>query len=120
MECSLCRGKELAAKQVGKVALVYLESPANPTIAPVDVQAMRAAVDAAFAEDARLPIAIDNTFLDPLWSAPLQHGADIVLYSLTKYAGGHSDLVAGGVLGAKHWLGPIRMMRNTKIGRAHV
>ena len=34
-------------------------------------------------------------------------------YSLTKYAGGHSDLVAGGVLGAKHWLGPIRMMRNT-------
>ena len=48
-----------------------------------------------------------------MWSKPLAHGADIVLYSLTKYAGGHSDLVAGGVLGSKHWLGPIRMMRNT-------
>ncbi|MDP3781281.1 MAG: PLP-dependent transferase, partial [Sphingopyxis sp.] len=72
-----------------------------------------AATDAAFTEGARPPIAIDNTFLGPLWSKPLAHGADIVLYSLTKYAGGHSDLVAGGVLGAKHWLGPIRMMRNT-------
>jgi methionine-gamma-lyase len=113
MDTILARAKDMAAAQGGKVAMVYLESPANPTNALVDVQAMRAAVDAAFAADARPPIAIDNTFLGPLWSAPLQHGADIVLYSLTKYAGGHSDLVAGGVLGAKHWLAPIRMMRNT-------
>ncbi len=42
------------------------------------------------------PIAIDNTFLGPLWQHPLEHGADIVVYSLTKYVGGHSDLVAGG------------------------
>ncbi|WP_432768112.1 MAG: cystathionine gamma-synthase family protein [Sphingopyxis sp.] len=113
MDAILSRAGEMAAAQGGKVAMVYLESPANPTNALVDVQAMRAAVDAAFAEDARPPIAIDNTFLGPLWSKPLAHGADIVLYSLTKYAGGHSDLVAGGVLGSKHWLGPIRMMRNT-------
>ncbi len=113
IDAILARAKEMAAKQGGKVAMVYLESPANPTNALVDVQAMRAAVEAAFDADARPPIAIDNTFLGPLWSAPLQHGADIVLYSLTKYAGGHSDLVAGGVLGSKQWLGPIRMMRNT-------
>ncbi|MFN7029969.1 MAG: cystathionine gamma-synthase family protein [Sphingopyxis sp.] len=113
MDAILIRAKQMAADQGGKVAMVYLESPANPTNALVDVQAMRAATDAAFAEGARPPIAIDNTFLGPLWSKPLAHGADIVLYSLTKYAGGHSDLVAGGVLGAKHWLGPIRMMRNT-------
>ena len=113
MDAILVRAKKMAEDQGGKVAMVYLESPANPTNALVDVQAMRAATDAAFAEGARPPIAIDNTFLGPLWSKPLAHGADIVLYSLTKYAGGHSDLVAGGVLGAKHWLGPIRMMRNT-------
>lgn len=113
MDAILVRAKKMADDQGGKVAMVYLESPANPTNALVDVQAMRAATDAAFAEGARPPIAIDNTFLGPLWSKPLAHGADIVLYSLTKYAGGHSDLVAGGVLGAKHWLGPIRMMRNT-------
>ena len=113
MDAILTRAKQMAADQGGKVAMVYLESPANPTNALVDVQAMRAATDAAFAEGARPPIAIDNTFLGPLWSKPLAHGADIVLYSLTKYAGGHSDLVAGGVLGSKHWLGPIRMMRNT-------
>ncbi len=113
MDAILTRAKQMAADQGGKVAMVYLESPANPTNALVDVEAMRAATDAAFAEGARPPIAIDNTFLGPLWSKPLAHGADIVLYSLTKYAGGHSDLVAGGVLGSKHWLGPIRMMRNT-------
>jgi len=113
MDAILVRAKKMADDQAGKVAMVYLESPANPTNALVDVQAMRAATDAAFAEGARPPIAIDNTFLGPLWSKPLAHGADIVLYSLTKYAGGHSDLVAGGVLGSKHWLGPIRMMRNT-------
>ncbi len=113
MDAILVRAKKMAEDQGGKVAMVYLESPANPTNALVDVQAMRAATDAAFTEGARPPIAIDNTFLGPLWSKPLAHGADIVLYSLTKYAGGHSDLVAGGVLGAKHWLGPIRMMRNT-------
>ena len=113
MDAILTRAKEMAAAQGGKVAMVYLESPANPTNALVDVQAMRAATDAAFAEGARPPIAIDNTFLGPLWSKPLAHGADITLYSLTKYAGGHSDLVAGGVVGSKHWLGPIRMMRNT-------
>ena len=113
MDAILARAQAMAKQQGGKVAMVYLESPANPTNALVDVQAMRAAVDTAFVEGARPPIAIDNTFLGPLWSKPLAQGADIVLYSLTKYAGGHSDLVAGGVLGAKQWLGPIRMMRNT-------
>jgi methionine-gamma-lyase len=100
------------AKEQGRVSLVYLESPANPTNALVDVQAVAAARDALFPED-RPPIAIDNTFLGPLWSKPLEHGADLSVYSLTKYAGGHSDLVAGGVVGSKALINPIRMMRNT-------
>ena len=98
----------------GNVALIYLESPANPTNALVDVEAVAASRDAIFADAAeKPPIAIDNTFLGPLWHKPLQHGADIVVYSLTKYAGGHSDLVAGGVLGKKEQISTIRAMRNT-------
>lgn len=102
------------AKTLGRVSLIYLESPANPTNALVDVQAVAAARDVLFADDeAKPPIAIDNTFLGPLWSKPLAHGADLSVYSLTKYAGGHSDLVAGGVVGSNALINPIRMMRNT-------
>ncbi|MCP3736550.1 cystathionine gamma-synthase family protein [Sphingomonas sp. RP10(2022)] len=104
----------LTEASAGHVALIYLESPANPTNALVDVEAVRASRDAIFADmDVKPPIAIDNTFLGPLWSQPLKHGADIVVYSLTKYAGGHSDLVAGGVLGTKEHINTIRSMRNT-------
>ena len=101
------------AKAQGKVALIYLESPANPTNALVDVEAVAAARAAAFGPDELPPIAIDNTFLGPLWAKPIAQGADISVYSLTKYAGGHSDLVAGGLVGSKALLDRVRMMRNT-------
>lgn len=96
----------------GKVTIIYLESPANPTNALVDIEMVRDARNAAFGEDGP-PVAMDNTFLGPLWQQPLNHGADISIYSLTKYVGGHSDLVAGGVMGSKAHLDPIRAMRNT-------
>jgi methionine-gamma-lyase len=102
-----------AAKGKGRVALIYLESPANPTNALVDVEAVAAARDAAFAGPERPPIAIDNTFLGPLWAKPLAQGADLSVYSLTKYAGGHSDLVAGGIVGTKALITQIQMLRNT-------
>ena len=101
------------AKAKGRVALIYLESPANPTNQLVDVEAVRGARDAAFGEGERPPIAIDNTFLGPLWAKPLEQGADLSIYSLTKYAGGHSDLVAGGLSGQKKLIDQVRMMRNT-------
>lgn len=101
------------AKDSGDVALVYLESPANPTNALVDVEAVRASRDAIFTGDNKPPIAIDNTFLGPIWAQPMKQGAELSVYSLTKYAGGHSDLVAGGVVGGKEHINTIRMMRNT-------
>lgn len=113
IDAVLAEAKTMAERQGGRVAMLYLESPANPTNALVDVEACRAAVDAAFAPGEAPPIAIDNTFLGPLWAKPLRQGADMVAYSLTKYVGGHSDLVAGGVLGDKRWLDPVRAMRNT-------
>jgi methionine-gamma-lyase len=109
----LARAQTLADEKGGKVALVYLESPANPTNALVDVEAVRAARDAAFTGEQKPAIAIDNTFLGPLWQQPLKQGADLVVYSLTKYAGGHSDLVAGGVSGSQTLINSIRPMRNT-------
>jgi methionine-gamma-lyase len=105
------------AKAKGRVSLIYLESPANPTNALVDVEAVAAARAAAFEGQAELPpIAIDNTFLGPLWAKPLNDGADISVYSLTKYAGGHSDLVAGGLVGKRALLDKIRLMRNVMGG----
>ena len=101
------------AKEKGRVALIYLESLANPTNQLVDVEAVTAARNAAFPAAERPPIAIDNTFLGPLWAHPIQQGADISVYSLTKYAGGHSDLVAGGLVGRQGLIDQVRMMRNT-------
>jgi len=100
------------AKAQGRVSLIYLESPANPTNALVDVQAVARVRDRLFGDE-KPPIAIDNTFLGPLWQQPLRHGADLSVYSLTKYAGGHSDLVAGGITGSKGLINQIRMLRNT-------
>jgi methionine-gamma-lyase len=101
----------LERAKAGRVPLIYLESPANPTNALVDVEAVRAAAEAVFGDERPL-IVIDNTFLGPLWQKPLRHGADLVIYSLTKYAGGHSDLVAGGAVGSKAVIEPVRAMRN--------
>ena len=126
IEGVLTKAKAQAAESGGKVAMIYLESPANPTNALVDVEAVRDARDSVLGraraagggsmDDSTCPIAIDNTFLGPLWARPLDQGADIVVYSLTKYVGGHSDLVAGSIAGAKKWMTPVRMLRNTMGG----
>ncbi|MEM6584202.1 MAG: cystathionine gamma-synthase family protein [Pseudomonadota bacterium] len=110
----ISKAKCKAGANGGQVAMIYLESPANPTNALVDIEAVRAARDATLKKPC--PIAIDNTFLGPLWQRPLDHGADIVAYSLTKYVGGHSDLVAGSIAGAKRWMDPVRALRNTMGG----
>ncbi|MCM8557788.1 cystathionine gamma-synthase family protein [Sphingomicrobium sp. GRR-S6-50] len=113
IDATIAKAKQMAADKGGKVAMIYLESPGNPTNALVDVQAVRAAADAAFDGGDVPPIAIDNTFLGPLWSKPQAHGADLSIYSLTKYVGGHSDLVAGGITGKQALIDQIRPMRNT-------
>lgn len=105
---------ERVLKQAGgsRVPLIFLESPSNPTNTLVDIEAVREACESVFPA-ARPLIAIDNTFLGPLWQKPLTHGADLVVYSLTKYVGGHSDLVAGAIIGSRQAITPIRAMRNT-------
>ena len=99
-----------AALEGGRLAVIYLETPANPTNQLVDVAA---AVEAARAVDQaeRPMVAVDNTFLGPLWQRPLELGADLSLYSLTKYVGGHSDLIAGACLGTAEVMARVAEMR---------
>lgn len=100
------------ARAAGRVAAVYVETPANPTNALVDIAACaRMARELADGDGRRPLVLVDNTFLGPLWQTPLEHGADLVLYSLTKYVGGHSDVIAGACLGAEEVLAPVRGMR---------
>ena len=80
------------------VSLVYIESPANPTNSIVDISKSKELADYFSRKENKVYLAIDNTFMGPVFSQPIDHGADVVLYSATKYIGGHSDLVAGAVL----------------------
>lgn len=104
----------LAAQYGGRVGLIMTETPANPTNSLVDLRLMREASEAIGARQggARPPVAVDNTFLGPVFQRPLEHGADIVLYSLTKYVGGHSDLIAGGIVGPRSLVTPVRQLRS--------
>ena len=100
------------ARGMGRIAVIYAETPANPTNGLVDIAHCRRAADRlAAVQDKRPLVAIDNTYLGPLWQQPLELGADLVLHSLTKYAGGHSDLIAGGCLGSSELIGTVRGMR---------
>jgi methionine-gamma-lyase len=95
----------------GKVAMVYIETPANPTNALVDI-GLCAELAARYSRpDRRILVAVDNTFLGPLWQHPLRHGADLVLYSATKYIGGHSDLIAGVCMGSAELMKQVKTMR---------
>lgn len=103
---------EKAARH-GPVKMVYLETPANPTNAMTDIRMVKRVVDQwAERTGARPLIVCDNTMLGPIFQRPLDLGADICVYSLTKYVGGHSDLVAGGVTGRKALLKAVRQTRS--------
>jgi len=104
---------QIAAEKTRKssVAAIYVETPANPTNGIVDIAAARVLAEQLATDGRRPPVIVDNTFLGPLYQTPLALGADIVVTSLTKYVGGHSDLIAGGCSGSAPMLQPIRGMR---------
>jgi methionine-gamma-lyase len=107
------RACKLAAQRGGRVCLIMVETPANPTNSLVDLKLMREISEqiGARQKGGRPPVAVDNTFLGPVFQRPLNMGVDLVMYSLTKYVGGHSDLVAGGVIGSRDAVGPIKKLR---------
>jgi methionine-gamma-lyase len=98
----------------GRVSLILIETPANPTNTLVDIRLLRQVADEIAANQGSRPILVcDNTLLGPLFQRPLAHGADVSVYSLTKYVGGHSDLIAGATLGAKKTIEPIKALRGS-------
>ena len=101
------------AMQKGRVSIIMVETPSNPLNSLVDLALVCAAADRIEkAQNHRPVIVCDNTMLGPVFQSPLKHGVDLVIYSLTKYVGGHSDLIAGAVLGNRTTLRPIRLLRS--------
>lgn len=94
-----------------RLAMIFIETPANPTNHLVDIRDCAEVARASARDDRKVLVAVDNTFLGPLWQHPLQHGADLVLYSLTKFVGGHSDLIAGACLGSEDLIAQVKATR---------
>lgn len=104
---ALKRGSDL-----GRVAMVMAETPSNPTNILIDFQAMNSAVDKIASDTGHRPITVcDNTMIGPVFQKVIPHGIDLAIYSLTKYVGGHSDLVAGAICGSAEKIKPVRSMR---------
>ena len=100
-----------ASGRADKLAMIYVETPSNPMNTLVDLDMCAELADMFSTGERRIPIACDNTFLGPIFQQPIKHGVDIVLYSATKYIGGHSDVVAGAAIGSAELIGEIRGMR---------
>jgi methionine-gamma-lyase len=107
--------REAARRAVdkGRVSVIMTESPSNPMNTLVDIDLMKRVADEIEATQGFRPIVVcDNTLLGPLYQKPLLHGADISIYSLTKYVGGHSDLIAGAALGSSAQMRTVRLLRS--------
>jgi methionine-gamma-lyase len=99
--------------KLGRVAMVYLESPSNPTNELIDFEVISRAVHLHASKALRRPLIVcDNTMMGPVFCQPSLHGVDLSVYSLTKYVGGHSDLVAGAVAGTKSVVDQVRSVRS--------
>ena len=91
-----------------KTKLVWLESPTNPLMQITDIQAI-----ADLTKPRGIVLAVDNTFASPMLQRPLEHGADIVMHSVTKYLGGHSDVVMGALVTKDEAIdAPLRALQN--------
>lgn len=94
-----------------QLAMIYLETPANPTNDIVDIEKYSQIAAKYSTNEKKVLVSVDNTYMGPLWQHPLQCGADLVLYSATKYIGGHSDLIAGAVLGNAELMLRVKTLR---------
>jgi len=103
---------DLTARVGGRpVAAAIIETPANPTNCLVDIRGISDLAHGLAAPGRPAVVMVDNTFLGPVFQHPLQHGADLVIYSATKFIGGHSDVIAGAVLGSASAMLPVRTLR---------
>ena len=110
-EASMREAAETAEAK-GRVAVIMIETPSNPLNTLVDIKLVSRIADEIAARQQHRPIIVcDNTLLGPVFQRPLPFGADVSVYSLTKYVGGHSDLIAGAALGSEALMKPIKQLR---------
>lgn len=95
-----------------KLAMIYIETPANPTNDLISISCCKKVAKNYSSEEKEVLVAVDNTYMGPLWQHPLKLGADLVIYSATKYIGGHSDVIAGAVLGSNELIKRIKTLRS--------
>ena len=95
-----------------RLKMVYVETPANPTNILIDIAACSRLAKAWSTPDKPVLLAVDNTYMGPLWQHPMEQGADLVLYSATKYIAGHSDVIAGACLGSKELISRVKGLRS--------
>ncbi|EIM30586.1 cystathionine gamma-synthase family protein [Microvirga lotononidis] len=109
-------GIRAAAKEAqgkGRVSVIMIETPSNPLNTLVDIALIKRIADEIGQAQGHRPVIVcDNTLLGPLFQKPLKDGADVSVYSLTKYVGGHSDLIAGAALGSKELMKTVRLLRS--------
>lgn len=101
-------------KQSGRadrLTMIHIETPANPTNALIDIELCAEVKNYFTTPEKPIVLSVDNTYMGPIWQHPLKHGADLVLYSATKYIGGHSDVIAGACLGSKELMGRVKGLR---------
>jgi cystathionine beta-lyase/cystathionine gamma-synthase len=97
-----------------RTRVIYFESPVNPTLEMIDIAAVRALVDEANEgrpEERKVQIVIDNTFATPFCQRPLEHGADVVVHSLTKNLGGFGTEIGGAVICPRWLLAALKLYR---------
>ena len=94
------------------IALIYLETPANPTNDLFDLEVYTSLAKQLSTPQHQVITIVDNTFLGPLFQHPLHHGIDLVIYSATKYIGGHADVIAGATLGSKVLMNRVKKLRS--------
>lgn len=100
-----------ASGRQDRLAMIYIETPANPTNDLIDIQCCKEIANYFGKGQKQIILAVDNTYMGPLWQHPLKHGADLVLYSATKYIGGHSDVIAGACLGSHKLISRVKGLR---------
>jgi cystathionine gamma-lyase len=102
----------LGAALSPKTRVVWVESPTNPRLLVYDIAAI-----ARLAHDVGALLVVDNTFATPLFQQPFELGADLVVHSVTKYLGGHSDLIQGAVLARDEAVfEPVKFLQNATGG----
>lgn len=101
----------LDSGMAGKLKMIYLETPANPTNDLIDIAMCTQIAKKYSTPGKQVLVTVDNTYMGPIWQHPIKHGADLVCYSATKYIGGHSDVIAGAVLGSKELIGQVKTLR---------